>query len=88
MEIFETKRERLMATPVGQAILMMLEHQQPLITALVPQNEYTVVYPSELGTFTMKMDYKEVLSLHEAIKIMKDAGELHFFDEKTVKYKM
>jgi hypothetical protein len=77
-----------METPVGQAILMMLAHQQPLITALVPQNEYTVVYPSDTGTFTMKMDYKEVLSLHEAVTLMKDAGELHFFDEKNVKYKM
>lgn len=88
MQIFETKKEVLMSNPVGQAILMMLQTQQPLITALVPMNDYTMIYPSEEGTFTMKMDYKEVLALYEAVKIMKDAGELHYFDEKSVKYEM
>lgn len=89
MKIFQTKKEILMASPIGQSIVFMLHHQQPLVTALVPMNEYQLVYPDDAGgSFTMKMDYKEVLNLYEASKLMKEAGELHYFDEKSVDFIM
>lgn len=88
MKVVKRSVEDLMKSPVGQSMLAMIPYQEPLMTASVSLNEYSLGYTEEDGLVFLKFTYAEVVELFACVKMMKEAGELQNFDADRVKWVM